>query len=308
MEAVFKAAVEIEPTRIVARGVVRENGLESLRGRTGLGHQFRPQRAVRAEDALLHAQVAHLLQDVRRLGLVRPQHDPVHARVSDDPQCARKVRVAGHELLLDHDRVTQSDGCVPELRRGHSPISVVQSQQCDTLQTKIGIDMARQRISLHAVVLQISEVPRNISLGNGWIGRGAIDDRNLGFKSNAQHNMSRLRTDRAEDRPVLIVVNHFDRFVPCRAPDPLVGWAGRAIDRLGLPVVVVVMHHQLEWLAAVAAARVGFFHGQLRPVQHVLAIRFVRTGIERTEESDPHFVDVLGIGDVAAGANVNIGL
>ena len=97
VEAGFEALIEVEPLWIVARGVVGEDSLETLGGMACLGQQRRPQRAIGAEDALLHAQGAHLLENCRRLRFVGPQHDGVGARPADDPQLPREVRVAGHD-------------------------------------------------------------------------------------------------------------------------------------------------------------------------------------------------------------------
>ncbi len=61
-----------------------------------------------------------------------------------------------------------------------------------------------------------------------------------------------------------------------------------AVDRLGLPVVVVVMQHQLEGLAAVAAARIRLFHGQLRAMQHAQSEHLLRTVLDGPEKPDAH--------------------
>src|ERR1017187_5395637 len=72
-ETGFKAAVEVEPARIVACGVIGKYRLESLGGWAGFSQQFRPQRAISTEDALLHAGCTHLLEDSCSLGFVGPQ-------------------------------------------------------------------------------------------------------------------------------------------------------------------------------------------------------------------------------------------
>ena len=73
-----------------------------------------------------------------------------------------------------------------------------------------------------------------------------------------------------------------------------------------LPVVVVVVNHQAEGLAAVAARRIGFVNGKLRAVQHAIAARLVGMVVDWTEKADANFAEVLeiGIGDVASRAVV----
>ena len=125
----------------------------------------------------------------------------------------REVRVAGQELLLDHDGVTKPARDIAELAHAKAAVTVVDPQHRHALEAEFGIDVARQRQALHAVILQVGEVPRNVCFGNGGIGRCRIDDGDLGAQRHAQCDVRGLGADRPEDRPVLVVVDHLHRFV-----------------------------------------------------------------------------------------------
>ena len=308
MEARFIAPIECNPPRVLAARIVRKNSFKSLRGRSGFGQQLGPQRAIGSEHALLHPHRPHLLQNPRRLRLIRPQHNAIHPRPLDDPQLPRKIRVARHVLLLDRHRMSKPHRCIAKFGNAHPAIAIVHPQQRHALEAEFGVDVTRQRESLHPVVLQIGEVPRNVRLGNGGIGRCGVDDGNLGFQRHAQHDVRRLRVDRSKDRPVLVVIDHLHRFIRRRAPDGRVGRPNRTVRRLCLPVVVVVVQHQPERLAPVTAARVGLFHRQLRAVQHPQAGHLVRAVLNGPDEPDAHLRQVLGIGNTPPRAGVNIGM
>ena len=80
---------------------------------------------------------------------------------------------------------------------------------------------------------------------------------------------------RAEHGPDFIVVRHLDDLVAGRAPEGL-----------------VVVHHELEGGAAVAAARVRFFDGEEGSVQHEPAEGLIGMIFDGTEKADADFVDV----------------
>ena len=117
--------------------------------------------------------------------------------------------------------------------------------------------------------------------------------------------MRRLGTDRPEDRPVTIVVDHLHGFVGRRAPDGG-GCGPLAVLRAALPVVVIVVDHQPERFAAVTATRIGLVDGQLCSVEHAQSENLVSLLLDRPEESDPHFADVCGIRDIAPCAGVDV--
>jgi len=93
-----------------------------------------------------------------------------------------------------------------------------------------------------------------------------------------------------------------------RAPDGWVGGTIVAVDRLRLPVVVVIVLHQAEGLAAVSAPGIGLFNGQLRTVQHAFAEDRLRIGRDGAKETDADFGEVRWLGNVAARAHVQVGV
>ena len=80
LEAVFETAVEADPARVLAGGIVGEDRLKTLGRIASLGQQRGPQRAISPEDALLHPAALHLLEDFGRLNLVGPQHNRIGTR------------------------------------------------------------------------------------------------------------------------------------------------------------------------------------------------------------------------------------
>ena len=115
-------------------------------------------------------------------------------------------------------------------------------------------------------------------------------------------------TDGSEDRPVAVVVDHLDHFIGGRTPDGGIGGAVFAINRLGLPVVVVVVRHQFEGLAAVSAMGIGILHGKLRAVQHAQAEDRLRIGLDGAEEADAHFGDIFRFRNFPSRAGINVGM
>jgi hypothetical protein len=307
VEAVLEALVEIQPARVVAGGVVRVHGLEALGGIASFFQQRIAQGAIRAKDALLHPRSPHLLQNGRCLQLISHQKDGVRARVADHPQLLGIIRVAGLEDLLHHHRMAQPAGGIKEFGKAITAVSAACPENRHALQAKLGIDVAGERQILLPVILHGAEVPGNGGLGNCGIAVRRAYDRKLRAQSHTQRNVRRLGADGAEDRPYLVVVGHLDGFVGGRAPDGGVGGPDIAIDRLGLPVVVIVMRHQLERLATIAAAGIGLFHRQLRAVQHAQSKNRFRIMFDRTKEADTHLGHVFRLGNVSRRADVDVG-
>src|ERR1035437_8741853 len=200
----FIAAIEVNPGRIVAIGIVRKDRLKSLCRRPCLLRQFRPQSAIRAKDALFHAQTPHLLQYPRRRNLVGPEHDPVSPRLLNHLQLSREVLIAGQELLLDHHWVAETPRSIAKLYHSKAAVAAVHAEQGNTLQTKLAVNVPRQSQALYPVILQVSKIPRYVGLGDRGICRSRVDDRYLRLECHAQRDVRRVRTDGAEDRPVLI--------------------------------------------------------------------------------------------------------
>src|SRR6185437_1068646 len=118
---------------------VGKNGLEIFCSRPGLGHEIGPESAIRPEDALLHPHGAHLLENACGLGLIGPENNGVDARLANDPQLALKFSVAGQELLLDHDGMSEPYRRTAEFFRRHSAIAVVDAQKSDALEADLGV-------------------------------------------------------------------------------------------------------------------------------------------------------------------------
>jgi hypothetical protein len=69
--------IEVEPLLIALSWVVRINSLKSFGRWSRKTHQLVADRAMAAEDALLHAQLLHLLQDCGSRADISPNHDRV---------------------------------------------------------------------------------------------------------------------------------------------------------------------------------------------------------------------------------------
>jgi hypothetical protein len=81
-----------------------------------------------------------------------------------------EVAVTNHELLFDHYRMPKATGGVAKFEHSETSVAIIHPQDRDVLQPQFCIDMSRQRISLHAIVLKIGEVPRNAGFRNRGIG------------------------------------------------------------------------------------------------------------------------------------------
>ena len=105
--------------------------------------------------------------------------------------------------------------------------------------------------------------------------------------------MRGIGIDRSQHAPHIFVVDHLDDLV-----------AG------GAPEGGIVMHHQLEGFAAVAARGVGLVDCHGCAVEHHAAEGLVAVILNGAQESDAHFGEVLEVGDrhVARGTVVFHGL
>ena len=105
--------------------------------------------------------------------------------------------------------------------------------------------------------------------------------------------MGGVGIDRSQHTPHIFVINHLDNFVAGSAPE-----GG------------IVVHHQLEGFAAVAARGVGLVDGHGCAVEHHAAEGLVAVILNGAQESDAHFGEVLEVGDghVARGTVVFHGL
>ena len=171
------------------RGVVGEYRFKFLGQWPGFGEQVRAQGAISAEDALLHAEGFHLLENVRGRNLVGPQHDGIGTRTLDDFELARVIRIAGHELLFNDDGMAEAPGCITEFDDAEASVAAIHAEDSHALEAELGEDAACQGQTLHPVVLQVSEVPRNVSLGNGGVSGSRVDDGNLSLQCDAQRNV-----------------------------------------------------------------------------------------------------------------------
>ena len=153
MEARFVARVEFQPRGVGACRIVRKHRFEAFGGGPRELDEFIADGAMAAEYALLHAEFLHLLQDHGGGADVGPQHDGIDARIFDDLKLAAEVGIAGHELLLDHHGMAESARCVAEFQNSEAAIAVVHAQNRDSLQSEFGVDVARQRVALQAIVL-----------------------------------------------------------------------------------------------------------------------------------------------------------
>ncbi len=68
------------------------------------------------------------------------------------------------------------------------------------------------------------------------------------------------------------------------------------------------MKHQLEGLAAIAAAGIRLLDGQLRAVQHAQSEDRFRIVFDGPEEADADLGEVFGIGEIAGRTGVDVGM
>ena len=107
------------------------------------------------------------------------------------------------------------------------------------------------------------------------VGGGAVDDRHFGLQRNPQRDVRGVAADGAEHGPDLIVIGHLDEFVARSSPGRL-----------------VVVDHQMERLAPVAAGRIRFFDRKLRSVEHPSAEPLVGMILQRPEKPDADLIDI----------------
>src|SRR3954454_17850225 len=135
-----------------------------------------------AEHALLHAEFLHLLENHRRFGDVGPKDDGIDARVLDHLKFVAEIGVARTVFLFDDDGVPDSAGGVTEIEDPEAAGAVLDPKKCDALETKFGIVVSRERLYLHAIVLDIRVVPRDDRFRDGGIGRSAVDEWSFGLE------------------------------------------------------------------------------------------------------------------------------
>ena len=305
MEARLVAGVEVEPARVCAGGIVGKDCLEAFGGGSGQLDQFIATSSgncpVAAKNALLHSQFAHLPQDHCGGANIGPEHDRVHARIFDHLKLAPEVGVAGHEFLLDHHWVAEPARCVAELDNSKTAVAIVHPQNRDPLQAELSVNVARQRVALHAVILDVGEVPGDGGFGDGGIGGRAVHQRSFGFQRQAKGDVRGFRTNGAEHCPNLVVIDHPDRFVRGSSPNGGIFCNARRGAAV-LPVVIVVVGHQAERLAAVTPGSVRFVNRHVCAVQHAIAEHLVGVVVERRQDADTNLIHVLevGVGDVAS--------
>ena len=174
--------------------------------------------------------------------------------------------------------MTEAARGVFEFEYAKAAVAIVDAEQGDLLQADIGVDSAGEGVALYAIVLDGGEVPGNDGFGNGGIGGGAVDDGNFGFEGDAERDVGGISADGAEHGPDFVVVGEFHHFIAGCAPDGL-----------------IVVDHQLEGLASVGAAGVGFFDGELCSVKHGRAEALVGMVLDGAEEADSHFVYFFGL-------------
>ena len=102
---------------------------------------------------------------------------------------ATKIGIAGQEFLFDHDGMAETPRCIAKFRNSEASVAVVHAQKGDALESELGVDVPRERISLHAVVLKIGEVPGDDGFRNGRIGGRAVDERRFGFQRKAKSDV-----------------------------------------------------------------------------------------------------------------------
>ena len=264
------------PRRVVAVGVVRKDGLHAFGGRSGCGRSSSSPIVRKLPKTRCFMPSSRIcLQDSGGRRLISPDDDGFRAGIGDDSEGAPEIGGSRKVLLFDGDRMAQAAGGVAELDDAEAAVAVVDAQERYPGQAEIGVDAPCQRVALDAVVLNGGEIPGNDGLGNGRIGGGGVDDRHLRLEADPEPDVSGVAADRTEHGPDLFVVRHLDDLV-----------AGCAPQRL------IVVHHQAEWRAAIAAARIRLVDGEPCAVQHHAAERLIGMIFDRTQEADAHFVDV----------------
>src|SRR5581483_932645 len=178
-------------------------------------------------------------------------------------------------LLLDRDGMPQTRGGLPQLENAEAAVAIVDAQNRDPTQAEVGEHAACERIALHAIILERRQIPRNDGFGDGGVGGRAVYDRQLSLERYAQRDVRGIAAQRTQHGPDLLVVCHFDNLVARRSPGGL-----------------VVVNHQLENLAAVAAAGIGLFDGQCGALQHELSEALMRMVVDGAKESDADLIDV----------------
>ena len=105
------------------------------------------------------------------------------ARLKLALESVERERETQRRRRRDHFRAAL--GRLPELQHTEPAVAVVHAQQGHARQAQVRIDAPRQRIRLHAVVLNGGEIPRDDGFRNGGIGGGRVHDRHLGLEADA---------------------------------------------------------------------------------------------------------------------------
>ena len=114
--------------------------------------------------------------------------------------------------------MTKPARSVAEFRNSEAAVAVIHTKECHTLKPKFGVDVARERVALEAVVLNHGEVPGDDGLGDRGIGGCAVDQGCFRLQREAKSDVRRFGADGSEHRPDFVVVNHSDGVVRGCAP------------------------------------------------------------------------------------------
>src|SRR6266498_2577196 len=133
MKARFEACTEFLPGRVGAVGIVGEDSFEALGGGTREFDEFVAHRTMASANALFHAQFLHLLQDFGGWANVGPEDDGINAGFFDHLKLAAKIRVSGHELLLNHNGVAKPPRGIAEFDYAETAVAIVYTQKRNPL-------------------------------------------------------------------------------------------------------------------------------------------------------------------------------
>ena len=64
-------------------------------------------------------------------------------------------------FLLDDNGMPEPTTCVAQFHYAETAVTIVHAKNADTLKSHLGINTPRQCKTLHAIILNISEVPRD---------------------------------------------------------------------------------------------------------------------------------------------------
>jgi hypothetical protein len=78
-------------------------------------------------------------------------------RILNHAKRAAEIDVARHELRLDDHRMPETPRGVAKLDHAEASVAIIDPEQRDPLEAKIGVDATRERVRLHAVVLNAGQ-------------------------------------------------------------------------------------------------------------------------------------------------------